>query len=43
VKIDTDRDFFMTAQEAKDYGILDSVISKRLQHNEGDTADAKDK
>jgi ATP-dependent Clp protease protease subunit len=43
VKIDTDRDFFMTAQEAKDYGILDSVITKRPQHNEGDTADAKDK
>ena len=26
VKIDTDRDFFMTAQEAKEYGLVDEVI-----------------
>ncbi len=26
---DTDRDFFMSAQEAKDYGIVDSVLDKR--------------
>lgn len=26
---DTDRDFFMTAQEACDYGIIDKVITKR--------------
>jgi len=26
---DTDRDYFMTAQEAKDYGIIDDVISHR--------------
>lgn len=26
---DTDRDYFMTAEEAKDYGIIDQVISNR--------------
>ena len=26
---DTDRDYFMSAQEAKDYGIIDTVISNR--------------
>jgi ATP-dependent Clp protease, protease subunit len=26
---DTDRDFFMTAQEAKDYGIIDVVVTHR--------------
>jgi ATP-dependent Clp protease protease subunit len=29
VEKDTDRDFFMTGQQAKDYGIVDKVISKR--------------
>ena len=29
VKSDTERDYFMTADEAKDYGIVDQVISKR--------------
>lgn len=28
---DTDRDFFMTAMEAKEYGIIDDVISHREQ------------
>ncbi len=28
--VDTERDFFMTSQEAKEYGIIDSVIEKRL-------------
>lgn len=27
---DTDRDFFMSAEEAKDYGIIDEVITSRL-------------
>lgn len=27
---DTDRDFFMSAEEAKDYGIIDGVITSRL-------------
>ena len=26
VKVDTDRDYFMTAQEAKEYGLVDEVI-----------------
>lgn len=29
VKSDTERDYFMTADEAKDYGIIDQVIAKR--------------
>jgi ATP-dependent Clp protease, protease subunit len=29
VSTDTDRDYFMTAQEAKEYGIIDDVISHR--------------
>ena len=29
VEKDTDRDFYMTAQEAKDYGIVDEIIKKR--------------
>jgi ATP-dependent Clp protease protease subunit len=29
VSADTDRDYFMTAQEAKEYGIIDTVISSR--------------
>ena len=26
---DTERDYYMTAQEAQDYGIIDRVLSKR--------------
>ena len=29
---DTDRDFFMSAEEAKKYGIVDEVIEEALQH-----------
>lgn len=29
IKKDTERDFFMSAQEAKEYGIIDKVIAKR--------------
>ncbi|MBN1572276.1 MAG: ATP-dependent Clp endopeptidase proteolytic subunit ClpP [Deltaproteobacteria bacterium] len=29
INIDTDRDFFMSGQQAKDYGIVDDVISMR--------------
>ncbi len=28
---DTDRDFFMSAQEAKDYGLIDNVLTKSLK------------
>jgi ATP-dependent Clp protease protease subunit len=27
---DTDRDFYMTAQEAKDYGIVDDILTKQI-------------
>jgi ATP-dependent Clp protease, protease subunit len=43
VILDTDRDFFMTPQEAKEYGILDNVIFKRELAIEGGKVDAKDK
>jgi len=29
IKADTDRDFIMTAEQAKDYGLIDEVISSR--------------
>jgi ATP-dependent Clp protease protease subunit len=29
IERDTERDYFMTAQEAADYGLVDKVIDKR--------------
>ena len=29
IQRDTERDYFLTADEAKDYGLIDEVISKR--------------
>jgi ATP-dependent Clp protease protease subunit len=29
VKLDTDRDFFMGADETKEYGLVDEVLSQR--------------
>jgi len=29
LELDTERDFFMSAEEAKDYGLIDQVVSKR--------------
>ena len=29
VQNDTERDYFMTADEAKDYGLVDQVIARR--------------
>jgi len=26
IAVDTDRDYFMSAEEAKDYGIIDEII-----------------
>ena len=26
IEVDTDRDFFMTAEEAKDYGLIDKIL-----------------
>lgn len=31
IEIDTERDNFMSAQQAKDYGLIDTVIDKRAQ------------
>lgn len=33
IEIDTDRDFFMTAEEAKKYGIIDKIITKPVSNN----------
>ena len=33
IERDTDRNFFMSSEEAKDYGIVDHVITKRLDSN----------
>ncbi len=42
---DVDRDRFMSAEEAKEYGIIDQVVEHRSQVAEGDTASltAKDR
>jgi ATP-dependent Clp protease protease subunit len=31
IEIETERDNFMSAQQAKDYGLIDTVIEKRTQ------------
>ncbi len=33
IRVDTDRDFFMSAEEAKEYGIIDYVITNRDDFN----------
>ena len=33
IQADTDRDFFMSPSEAKEYGLIDSVIDKRPVHS----------
>jgi len=30
ISTDTDRDFILTAEQAKDYGVIDEVISSRV-------------
>ncbi|MBM4272242.1 MAG: ATP-dependent Clp endopeptidase proteolytic subunit ClpP [Deltaproteobacteria bacterium] len=30
IKVDTERDYYMTCQQAKDYGIIDEIIVKRI-------------
>jgi ATP-dependent Clp protease protease subunit len=32
---DTDRDFFLTAEEAKNYGLVDEILKKPLVEAEG--------
>jgi ATP-dependent Clp protease protease subunit len=36
---DTDRDFYMRAEEAKDYGLVDDILTKTLGGNEEDEDD----
>jgi ATP-dependent Clp protease, protease subunit len=38
VSTDTDRDYFMTAQEAKEYGIIDTVLESREPQSEQQAA-----
>lgn len=40
IKRDTDRDFFMSGEEAKDYGIIDEVIVSKDGHEDGGKAKA---
>ncbi len=37
IKSDTDRDFFMGAEEAKEYGVIDSIITHREENTEGNS------
>ncbi|MCZ8130332.1 MAG: ATP-dependent Clp endopeptidase proteolytic subunit ClpP [Steroidobacteraceae bacterium] len=45
IKIDTDRDNFMSAEQAKSYGIIDHVLASRVElpgaHHTGASADRK--
>jgi len=44
IKTDTERDYFMTSDEALTYGIVDAVVTKRVAlppHVEGLTAGGK--
>ena len=42
IRIDTDRDFFMTADQAKEYGIIDEVISDRANSDKAGESSAKE-
>ena len=42
IKNDTDRDYFMSGKEAKDYGIVDHVIVSRDDLDQIDNTEAKD-
>jgi ATP-dependent Clp protease protease subunit len=35
IHADTDRDFVMTSEEAKAYGIIDNIIDKRTASEDG--------
>lgn len=40
IRVDTDRDFFMSAEEAKEYGIIDHVITNRDDFDQTKKAEA---
>jgi ATP-dependent Clp protease protease subunit len=35
IRVDTDRDFVMTAEEALDYGVIDEIITNRMVEESG--------
>jgi ATP-dependent Clp protease protease subunit len=41
IERDTERDFFMSAAEAKDYGIVDDIISSQVKDGPGTSKDGK--
>ncbi|QIZ72034.1 ATP-dependent Clp endopeptidase proteolytic subunit ClpP [Oxynema aestuarii] len=41
LEVDTDRDFFMSAQEAKEYGLIDNVIDKPGLPKSGEAVTAR--
>lgn len=41
IEADTDRDFFMSAEEAKDYGLIDKVITKQGLPTSGEAVTAQ--
>jgi ATP-dependent Clp protease protease subunit len=41
IEVDTDRDFFMSAQEAKEYGLIDNVIDKPGLPKSGEAVTAR--
>ncbi len=43
VALDTERDNWMTAEEAKDYGIIDEIVVSRVKSEEESKAKEKDK
>ena len=40
---DTDRDYYMTAEEAKEYGVVDEILIKRPTDDDDDDDDDDDK
>ena len=40
IQTDTDRDYFMTGEEAKNYGLIDHVIINRDDHNQIEKAES---
>jgi ATP-dependent Clp protease protease subunit len=40
IAADTDRDFFMSAEEAKEYGVVDDVLSQRITDDDDDDDDS---
>ena len=41
IHTDTDRDYYLTAQEAKDYGIIDSIVTPASAHVSGSEQDGE--